>query len=169
MNVIGYKCFKNDLVNNYGIKFNVGKKYSTDGIIKFGLRGNGYHLCKNLEDTFRYFDTFHTPVNVCLVEGRGNIDEYCDEYYGYYDMYSVEQLEILRKLSRDEIINYGLNLNELRAIRFVSSFKLTEDEIKLFEKKYALNREVINAIKYYQKGDKAVYELECAKRKIYKI
>ena len=62
MKVIGYKCFNKDLINHYGQKFEIGKIYIASGIIKFGTRGNGFHMCKNIEDCFRFFDTFRAEA-----------------------------------------------------------------------------------------------------------
>ena len=143
MKVIGYKCFNKDLINHYGQKFEIGKIYIASGIIKFGTRGNGFHMCKNIEDCFRFFDTIKI--------------EYSDEYNGYYDLYCVEKLEILNVLSREELINIGLSLNELRVERFVSTLSLFKEEISLFKEKYKKYIKVLDAISYYQENDKDVY------------
>ena len=100
MEVRGFKCFKSGLINLYGTKFEVGKLYIMPGAIKFGLDGNGFHLCKRMEDTLRYYDAMHEEVDICEVVGSGKISESFDEYYGYYDMYAVSKLEILKKLTR---------------------------------------------------------------------
>lgn len=99
--MIGYKCFNDDLTNRYGTKFEVGKTYHANGDIKFGNDGNGFHMCKNIEDTLRYFDAFNDNIRICLVYGFGEFNEYDDEYNGYYDMYSYEYLTILKELSRE--------------------------------------------------------------------
>lgn len=156
MEVVGYKCFEKGLKNRYSKEFFIGKIYLTPGIIKF--RENGFHMCKNMEDIFRYFNALDKEVDVCLVRGSGHIDTYNDEYAGYYDMYCVEKLEILKKLTRDEIINKALTLNELRAIRFVSSFKLTLEEIEIFKSRFKNKIDVMDAIKYYQENDKTIYQ-----------
>ena len=114
-------------------------------------------MCKNIEDTFRYFDCFSEEVDVCLVRGSGDFIEYSDEYYGYYGMYSVQKLEILKKLSREEIITKGLNLVGFRAERFVSTYKLTPEEILLFKEYYKKSIKVLEAIAYHQEGDTEVY------------
>lgn len=155
MEIKGYKCFNKDLTNRYGTKFSVGKIYVAPGIIKFGNNGNGFHICKNMEDTFRYFDT--TNFTVCEVIGSGNMSKKTDEYYGYYDMYCVEKMKIIKELSRKEIIDIGLNLNEIRIKRFLSTLILTEEEIELFKNKYKGKRDVINTISYYQEGNKNIY------------
>ena len=156
--VIGYKAFNSDLTNRYGLKFKVGKIYFSTGAISFGNNGNGFHLCKNIEDTFRYFDA--EKITICKVIGSGlfaknNSQE--DDYYDFDDMYSVEKLIILKKLTRIEIIQEGLKLDEHRAKRFVFLFPLTEDEIILFKEKFKDYPMVIDAIAYYQENDKTVY------------
>lgn len=156
--IIGYKAFNSDLTNRYGIKFEIGKIYLSSGAIRFGNNGNGFHLCKNIEDTFRFFDP--EKMTICRVIGSGNFLENNrqeDEYYGFSDMYAVEKLQVLKKLTRMEIIQEGLKLNELRAHRFVSSFPLTEEEIILFKEKFKDSIKVIDAIAYYQENDKEIY------------
>lgn len=156
MEIKGYKCFNKNLINRYGKKFEVGKIYISSGVLKFG--NNGFHMCKNIEDTFRYFDAFNNDVDVCLVSGSGKIIEYSDEYYGYYDMYCVEKIKIIDNLSREEIINIGLDLNKERVKRFVSLFRLTNDEIFLFKEKFEKYVEVLDAISYYQEGNTKIYK-----------
>ena len=146
------------MTNRYGKTLEVGKAYSTNGEAKFGNDGNGFHFCKNLEDTLRYFDAFNNEVNICYVRGFGDIATYEDEYNGYYDMYSSTNIEILKKLERDEIINYVINLPEYRVSRFISLFKLTNDEIELFREKFKNSYIVNDMISYYQLKDKDVFE-----------
>ena len=155
MKVKGYKCFNKDLTNRYGTKFCVGQIYIASGIVKFG--NNGFHMCKNIEDTFRYFDTTNKDIRICEVIGSGNYTEHSDEYYGYYDMYSVEKLEIIKELSREEIIEKGLHLKEQRAERFVSTLTLTKEEISLFKEVFKNNQRILKAIAYYQENDKQAY------------
>lgn len=52
-------------------------------------------MCMNLVDVFRYFDCFNENVKVCEVIGNGKIEVYDDEYNGFYNMYSVECIEIV--------------------------------------------------------------------------
>ena len=89
-----------------------------------------------MEDTFRYVDAVNENVEVAKVIGSGEIVEFNDEYYGYYDMYAASDLDVIKFLSREEIIKYFLNKNCLSVRRFVSLFRLTEDEINLFKLKY---------------------------------
>jgi len=158
MEIRGYKCFNNNLINSYGKKFEVGKIYVATGALKFGYKGNGFHLCKNIEDTFRFFDTSKKDICVCEVIGSGNIIEYEDKYNGYFNMYCVERLKIEKELSRQEIINEGLNLGFIRAERFVSMLSLTSQEIEIFKEKYRNNINVLKAISYYQEGNTEVYK-----------
>ena len=91
MEVKGYKAFNKGLTNRYGRKFELGKKYSTTGEISFGNDGNGFHFCKNIEDTLRYFDAVNDEISICEVKGSGDRILKEDEYYGYYEMYIVEK------------------------------------------------------------------------------
>ncbi len=70
--ISGYKCFYEGLVNLYGKKFEVGESYSNNGDVTFGNDGHGFHMCKRLEDTLRFFDTFNKEVDICEVVGYGN-------------------------------------------------------------------------------------------------
>lgn len=150
MVVSGFKCFNKGLINRYGKKFEVGKIYFAEGSIKFGNEGNGFHLCKNLEDTLRYFDAMNDEVSICRVIGSGEIHEWFDEYYEYFDMYVASNLQIIKELSREEIIDIGLNLNNLKVNRFISGYRLNEEEIKMFKDKFKKDQFVQQNIGYYQ-------------------
>lgn len=155
--LFGYKCFNDDLTNNYGFQFKVGESYSVDGEIKTGLSGNGYHMCENIEDTFRYCGAMNPKITVCEVIGSGKMASAWDDYYGYAT-FAVEKIEIVRELDRDEIIEMALNMSDTRVTRFVQVFRLNSDEIKMFEVKFAKFPRVLDAIAYYQKGDLDVYK-----------
>ena len=155
--IIGYKCFQKGLTNQYGTQFEVGKTYSIPRPISFGNQGNGYHLCTNLEDTLRFFD-FDEEKDICVVLGFGDKVARSDEYYGYYDMYSVEHIHVVKKLSREEIIQIGLNLNSIHVPRFVQGFKLTPEEISLFKEQFKSEPCIIKAIQYYQEHDLEAYK-----------
>ena len=152
-----YKCFNKGLINRYGTKFEVGKLYKVSGKIKFGNSGNGFHSCSYLEDTLRYFDTFSNNVDIALIDGFGNSIIYNDEYNGFYDMYVFEKMIINKVLTRDEIINYGLNLYDFRLKRFLSLYKLDYFEKKMFYDKYKNNNDILNYIEYYQNNKKDVF------------
>ncbi len=153
----GYKCFNKDFTNRYGSTFEVGKTYHCNGEIKFGNNGNGFHMCKRLEDTLRYFDAVDDEVIICEVTGHGKYAEGKDDYYEYYDMYSCEYITIDKRLSRDEIRDYGLNLSYHRAKRFVSSYHLNPSELQMFKNKFQDDIDVYKAILYYQEGQTNIY------------
>ena len=165
--VKGYKCFNKGLVNRYGLIFEVGKTYHTDENIQFGNEGHGFHMCKRMEDTFRYFDTLNGQIDICEVTGSGKIHEVADEYNGYYDMYACEYLRIDKLLTREEIIYYGLNLYKEAVCRFIQTLKLTPEEIALFKIKYKNDAEVLAYLAYYQENDKEVFERKERKRTNY--
>ena len=154
----GYKCFYQGLTDNFGNKYEIGKTYHVDGEIKFGDRGNGFHICTNLEDTLRYFDTMNNEVEIAIVTCFGKTHKNNDEYNGYYDMYSCEYMIIDKILKREEIINYGLDLDNEHVKRFVSQFKLTKEEILLFKEKFKKEEIVLDLIAYYQENDKGVFK-----------
>lgn len=131
MFVIGYKGFNKDMTNRYGDKFEVGKIYHADGEISWGNNGNGFHLCSNIEDCFRYVDPDKSVITEVM--GFGKLVQHDDEYYGYYDMYVAENIRIIRTISRKEIINMMLNTYLERRERFIRDYNLTDEEMKLFE------------------------------------
>lgn len=153
--IIGYKCFKKGLINHYGMKFEVGKTYHTTGPIKFGNYGNGFHMCKFFYDTFRYFTNEEEPV-LCLVEGSGKLDEYDDDYYGYYSMYAVENIKIIRIIERKEIIELSLKLPNFNLIKILQTFKLTKEEILLFKDFFKNNAYILKAISRYQEDNLSI-------------
>ena len=92
-----------------------------------------------------------------MVRGFGNIVCHDDDDYGYYDMYSASNIEILKKLSREEIFEYILKSSKEQVIRFVKTYKLNDYEIEILRKKYEKNIDVNNAIEYFQLGNTDVY------------
>lgn len=157
--MLAYKCFNKGLINRYGQKFEIGKEYEIKGKTLYGNNGNGFHSALRLEDTLIFFDSFNEEIDICLVDISGEIVEGNRETDdGYYDLYSSSKMIILKKLTREEIINYALNLYVDNAKKFVSVFKLTEEEILLFEETYKKNPPVLAAIEYYQKNNKEIYK-----------
>jgi hypothetical protein len=145
---IGYKAFYPGLVNNYGVCFKVGGKYK----IGAGYENFGFHFCGNLEDIYIYYRDI-PDMEVCLVKGKGLIANYSNDYYGVYDVYATREIEILRKVEREEIINNMLNCYSYRVERFISLCRLSDEEILLFEGKFFDNWKILKYIDYYQKGD----------------
>lgn len=168
MEIRGFKAFNSDMTNKYGKKFEEGKGYIIGGKPRFGLQGNGYHFCERLEDTLRYFNGMEDPIQIASVISYGEVVEYYDEYYGYYDMYATTNLFIEHIYTREEIINYILNIEnsyskEKRIDRFLGGYKLTEDEINKLKIKFFNNQAVINSILYHQEHKLDVYEQEYTK------
>lgn len=153
--IIAYKAFKQGLINRYGTKFEPKKRYKITGKVKWGNTGNGFHMCTYPEDCFRYVDSQEAVLT--LVKGFGEKTKINDEYYGYYDMYVCEGMEIQKILTREEIIQIGLNLYSYRATKFLKTFKLTKQEIEIFKEVYKQDISIIDCISYYQEGDKKAY------------
>jgi len=155
--IIGYKAFQKGLINSYGVRFQVGKKYHINGPIVFGTTGNGFHFCKRIEDTLRYVEGFQ-EFDICMVIGSGTITEFCDEYYGYYDMYASSDLILLKKLSREEIFEIAYQMNPISLDRFLRNFPLTKEEIISFQNYVRFQPLLQKTIAYYQLGDKDAYK-----------
>ena len=166
----GYKCFNGDLTNRYGAQFEVGKEYQKTNI-KFGNDGHGYHMCKNLVDTFRFFDS--EDCVVAEVTGWGKYEKYDDDYYGYDDMYAFEHMRIERVLSRDDIIEIMLNSYTQTVKRFIQTFKLTPEEVELFHNKFNSNKsddlEVLRYLLYYCVGDTDVFNKNRSKEEMEEV
>lgn len=158
--VKGYKAFNNDATNRCGKPFTEGETYRVDGEIRFGNEGNGFHMCTFLSDVFRYVNAIDEEVLVAEVTGRGKHAQYDDTYYGYYDMYSFEEMTIDRFISREEVIDKMLNSSSPEVIKFLMTFKLNETEKILFARKFRGEPNVIKALLYYQFGCTEVYKSE---------
>ncbi|HOZ89025.1 MAG TPA: hypothetical protein PK737_02205 [Bacilli bacterium] len=153
----GYKVFDANMKNMYGEEFKVGETYHCPGPIAFGTQGQGWHFCKRLEDALRYAVGLGENFIVCAVTGFGKIIESFDDYNEYYDMYSASDMIINKALTRQEIIDYIVEANDFQIKRFISLYKLNPEEIKLFKNLFADSELIMNAIAYYQEGDKEVY------------
>ena len=153
--VIGYKVFNGNFTNRAGFKFKVGETYHIKGTLKWGNQGNGFHLCTNFEDCFKYIST----NNFILTEvmGFGKLIKYDDEYYGYFDMYVCENIYVIRVISRKEIIEMAKSLYEERLCKYISTFNLTDEEVNEIEKVSKEKQKVLKAIDYYHNGNKNAY------------
>lgn len=156
----GYKAFNKDMENRYGKKFVEGETYSIEGPIEFGNNGNGFHFCKRLEDTLRYVSAMEEEVKIAEITGFGELVERTDEYYDYYEMYVTRTIRIDKILSRQEILEMFFDNIPDRVIRFVSSYKLTPEEIEIFKLKYYNEKRIIKALQYYQEDNKEVYNIK---------
>ena len=157
----GYKAFNKNHTNRHNKLFEEGKIYTTEENIKFGVSSeHGYHFCKRLEDTLRYFPAMEEEIAVAEVTGLGEVVEWEDTYYDYYDMYSTSKIRIDRFLKREEIISMFLKGNKTveQVKRFLMSMKLNEVEIELFKEAYPNNQDILGTIAYYQEGDKDYYK-----------
>lgn len=162
----GYKAFNKDMTNRYGQTFEEGKNYSVVGPLIYGNKGNGFHFCKRLEDTLRYFPALKEEIKIAQVETKNEVQENWDDYYGYYDMYVARTLTIDKILTREEIISMFLDLYDERVVRFLAGYRLTEKEIEIFRLKYPSSRKIQLAISYYQENDKEAYSRACEKDKL---
>lgn len=154
----GYKVFignVDNFVNNFNQVFEAGKIYEVKGQLE--PKNLGYHFALRLEDTLRYGNASEEDIVVCEVTALGNVIEYEDEYYGYYDLYVTDKLRIDKILSRKEILDYACRLPDYRLIRFIATMKLNDEEVKLF-----LNREteVLKYIDYYHYGNKEAFKIK---------
>lgn len=159
MTIRGFKAFNFDKTNRYGMVFSEGETYTVDGEVKFGVRGNGFHMCMHLCDVFRYFSN-DEGIAVAEVIGNGKLADYNEPYFGYYDMYAVSELTIVRFLKREEIINKMLEDCDFNVKKFIMTFTLSEDEKVLFLRKFRRNIDILCSILYYQYGIKDIYYLE---------
>jgi hypothetical protein len=85
-----------------------------------------------------------------------------EDEQGYYDnYYAAKKLRIDKILTRKEILEYILKINnEFRVINFLMYFKLTDEEIDYFIARYDKSIKILKAILYYQKGMKDIYNTE---------
>ena len=156
--MIGYKAFDYDLVNRYGMKFDLNVEYGLSGELKFGNNGNGFHFCTNLEDTLRYVDGANAII--VMVEALGNLKQYDDEYNGYYDMFVTNKIKIIKVLTKEDILKYMFKLPEFRMIRLISSyFQFNEEDLQMLEMLYQNNDSIIKAIRYYQRNELDAYKI----------
>lgn len=158
MEIKGYKAFNKDYTNRYGIPFEEGENYHIDGLVKFGNFGNGFHMCTELSDVFRYFPNDDEDVAVAEVTGYGELFKYDDEYYGYYDMYVVSDIKIDKFLSREEIIAKIMESGEINIKKFLATFRLNDKEKMLFLEKFKDNRRLVDFILYFQFGIKDIFK-----------
>lgn len=165
--VYGFKAFNEDHTNRYGVLFEAGKTYKTEGTVQFGTKSmGGYHMCQNLEDTLKFFEGLPEDPVVAEVEGFGKIVKYDDETQDYFDMYSVETLKVKRFLSREEMLNLVLSDPDMyddRVCRFLQGVRLNPAEIEIFKEQFEDSPRVLKTLAYYQENDKDVYDRDYRK------
>lgn len=157
MRIRGFKAFNSDMTNRYGQKFEEGETYQIFGPLKFGNAGNGFHFCKRMEDTLRYFDGMNEEIKLASVVSDLDVVEFYDDYYGYYDIYASSMITIEHIYERREIIDKFLNESEYSVERFLKGFRLSDVEVELFRERFAFSRKIMNTIAYFQEGDLDVY------------
>lgn len=149
----GYKVLNKGLVNRYGYQYELNKKYILNGELKWSE--NGFHFCTYPEDCLRYIDGFNDEFDMTEIEAGGSIQQYDDDYYGYYDMYASSEMTITKVLSREEFISLVVNSkNENRVKRLINTVKLNEDEINLINAFYPKLKPYID---YYQYKDENAF------------
>lgn len=165
----GYKVFNNGLINRYGKKFELGETYTIDisrQEIKYGNNGYGFHFVKQLEDGLRFFDGMNKKIEIVKVNSLGQLKEYRDDYYEYYDLYVTDKIKLEHILTRKEIIDYILNTTPERAERFIQGYKLTKEELELIKICFK-NKNLNNAIEYYQNDNKDIYTKQLRSKNLY--
>ena len=167
MVVKGYKCFNGNKTNRYGVPFEEGKDYHVDGEIRFGNKGNGFHMCVHLSDVFRYFDTSDNDFCVAEVtcKGKFQLREFPDDFEGYYDMYAFSDMHIDKFLSREEIISKMLEAPYNDVKKFLRTFVCTEDEIRLFINKYKVDIDILSIILFYHYKNRGTYYMSEEERR----
>ena len=146
----GYICLDENNKHLNGMTFEEGDIFNEEG--------KELLLYKHMEDSFRQMNALEKRVKVFAVEGHGYGRHVPDYNYEYIDQYLFKTVSFIRKLAREEIIAEALKLSEQRVERFIASFKLREDEIRLFKYKYRDDDHVLATIEYYQHGDKKAFE-----------
>ena len=157
--IIAYKAFFKGLVNNLdNINYEIGKIYTVDRPLQYTK--SGFHMCKDPEDCFKFLKPSKAQVDLTLVKGFGNMYEIdagehsTDDRLGY--VYICQKMEILKVLTREEIIDIGLNLLGYRLEKFIEEFPLTKEEALLFKEKFKNekdmrgNKTYPDLIDYYQ-------------------
>lgn len=149
--IIGYKAYNKGLINQFNEHFEVGKEYTIPKETKW--QNSGFHFSKNMEDVLRYYNGFD-DIDICVVMGYGNIRSCYDSYYDY-ETYLADNIKIIRVLTRQEIIDYARQLPEDRLCRFITGYKLTDDEREYF---YLNSSDKVKRfIRYYQLGEKDAF------------
>ena len=157
--VIAYKAFFKGLVNHLdNTNYKIGNIYVTKDKLQY-TKG-GFHMCKDPEDCFKFLKPSRAEVELTKVRGFGNIytvdagENSADDRLGY--VYICQKMEILKILTREEIIDIGLNLLGYRLEKFIEEFPLTKEEALLFKEKLKNktcirdNRSYPEIIDYYQ-------------------
>lgn len=157
----GYKLLDIGLINERGSVYEYNKKYILRGDLKWNY--NGFHFCTHIEDTLRYRDKNKDDFMIVEVLATGEIIDGSNvenDYYGYETGYASSEMEILREVSREEMINIVLDSRNIdRITRLILSIPLTEEEINKIKERYP-NQIVQQYIEYYQYNDKDAFRIK---------
>ena len=154
--VTGFKAFNTDILeslekNNEGkiiIQKDTKEKYK-----------NGIYLAKNIEDSLKYVDRTK-EISIAKVKGFDNVEERYNSFYEFYGIYTADNVEIQKILSRKQIINEVLKgkNNDFRIQRFISLYKLTDEEIDTLRKEcQGIVKNLDKYIEYYQYGQEDAF------------
>lgn len=154
----GYKLLDEGYINEYGHVYEFNKKYYLRGDLRWNY--NGFHFCTHIEDTLRYRNRERDTFVIVEVLAGGNIVDGSsveNDYYGYESGFASSEIEILREVPREEMINIVINSNIVdRVNRLIMSIPLTEEEINLILEKYS--KDIVRQyIEYYQYDNKEVF------------
>ncbi len=167
MTIKGFKAFYRDMTNNYGMKYEEGKTYYAANEAKFGLKGNGFHFCKNIEDTFRFIDD--AEPKIARVTATGDIEEGFDDYNGYYDMYAATTITINHILTREEVVDELCKRPVHGTIRTIEcGYHFTKEELEIIRKHFRQNVSLEKYIDYYINGNKEAFNIRKIKSKVLK-
>ena len=151
----GFKAFNAGLISVYDFTFEENKCYHVEGEVVY--RKNGFHFCEHLEDTLKYYTNTNNDVDIAKVIGFGKVIK--KEVEGFstddYEVCVASDIKILNKLTREEIIEemQKHQYNLTRMTRFITCYKLTDEEIKELTENFEYD--ILNSyIEYYQYGDK---------------
>ena len=93
----GYKRLNMDMTSKYGdMQYELNMPYYLKGELK--ICNNGYHLCKNILDTIRFYDS----ENSKLFEVEYNADNCIEAKYKLCSDY----IKIIREISQEEYHDY---------------------------------------------------------------
>ena len=152
--VYGYKAFYKGLIDKGGEKFIEGETNHKDSNGYFYIRK--YLFCEKLEDALSFVDSFENEIEVAKVSSTDASDGLLSSPFGGTARYTSSSLKIEKVLSRKEIIDSVLLDGEMD--RFISLYKLSDDEIEYILDKYDGSIDYISRyIERYQKGEKDAF------------
>lgn len=153
MDLVVYKSFFNNHLSIDDNRYEINTPYHQDGKIVFSK--NGFHSCTNMVDTLMYAPGTRNNLEIARVKIWGEVKKCDDEYRGCYDIYVSSDMSIINFLTKEEIVNIATSLNQYDLLRFISKYRLDENDIDLFEGKSIITDLFID---YYQRGNKNAFE-----------